>query len=102
MDELTKLLLAWRVMRVGTREVVDGLVAPEHRGPSPALRAVLEGWKGRWYWADPEATRVVLIRAMPGAVRPRWWLHSLLFLLTVLCALGAGAALAGIWFPYVP
>ena len=102
MDELTKLLLAWRVMRVGTREVVDGLVAPEHRGPSAALRAVLEGWKGRWYWADPEATRIVLIRAMPGALRPRWWLHFLLFALTVLCALGAGAALAGIWFPYVP
>ena len=102
MDELTKLLLAWRVMRVGTREVVDGLVAPEHRGPSAALRAVLEGWKGRWYWADPEATRIVLIRAMPGALRPRWWLHFLLFALTVLCALGAGAALAGIWFPSVP
>lgn len=102
MDELTKLLLAWRIMRVGTREVVDGLVAPEHRGPSPVLRRVLEEWKGRWYWADPEATRIVLIRAMPDAPRPRWWLHALLFALTVLCALGAGAALAGVWFPYVP
>jgi peptidase M50-like protein len=102
MDELTKLLLAWRIMRVGTREVVDGLVAPEHRGPSPALRGVLAGWKGRWYWADPEATRIVLIRAMPGAPRPRWWLHVVLFALTVVCALGAGAALAGVWFPYIP
>ena len=102
MDELTKLLLAWRIMRVGTREVVDGLVAPEHRGPSPDLGRVLEQWKGRWYWADREATRIVLIRAMPGAPRPRWWLHALLFALTVLCALGAGAALAGVWFPYVP
>ena len=102
MDELTKLLLAWRVMRVGTREVVDGLVAPEHRGPSPVLRGVLDGWKGRWYWADREATRIVLIRAMPGVPGHRWWLHVLLFALTVLCALGAGAALAGVWFPYVP
>jgi Zn-dependent protease len=102
MDELTKLLLAWRIMRVGTREVVDGLVAPEHRGPSPVLRRVLDGWKGRWYWADREATRIVLIRALPGTARPRWWLHVLLFSLTVLCALGAGAALAGVWFPYVP
>jgi hypothetical protein len=102
MDELTKLLLAWRIMRVGTREVVDGLVAPEHRGPSAALRAVLDGWNGRWYWADPEASRIVLIRALPGARSPRWWLHLLLFVLTVICALGAGAALAGVWFPYVP
>ena len=30
MNELTPLLDAWRVMRLGTREVVDGLVVPEH------------------------------------------------------------------------
>jgi hypothetical protein len=102
MDELTRLLTAWRVMRVGTREVVDGLVEPEHRPASPALRRALADWKGRWYWADAAQTRLVLIRALPGTRAPRWWLHAVLFLLTVLCALGAGAALAGVWFPYVP
>jgi membrane-associated protease RseP (regulator of RpoE activity) len=63
---------------------------------------VLEGWPGGWYWADREATRLVLIRALPGTRAPRWWLHLLLFVLTVLSALGAGAALAGVWYPYVP
>src|SRR6059058_6066465 len=52
MDELLRLLEAWRIMRLGTREVVDGLVAPEHRGPSPELRDVLDRWKGGWYWAE--------------------------------------------------
>lgn len=89
-------------MRVGTREVVDALVLPDHRGPSPALRAVLDRWTGRWYWADEEESRLVLIRPLAGAHRHRWLLHGALLLLTVVCALGAGAALAGVWFPYVP
>ena len=102
MDDLTPLFGAWRILRAGTREIIDGLVLPEHRGPSPALRTALSAWTGRWYWADPERTRVILIRALPGTPRPRWWLHAALFLITVVCALGAGAALAGLWFPYVP
>src|SRR5687767_1310373 len=102
MDELIRVLSAWRIMRVGTREVIDGLVVPEHRGPSPALRRVLDAWPGGWYWADREATRLVLVRALPGTRAPRWWLHLLLFVLTVISALGAGAALAGVWYPYVP
>lgn len=102
MDELTPLLAAWRVMRLGSREVVDGLVAPEHRGPSPQLAGVLQRWKGRWYWADEPHTRLVLVRAMPGARRTRWLLHVALFALTIVCSLGAGAALAGVWYPYSP
>jgi hypothetical protein len=102
MDELTPLLGAWRILRAGTREIIDGLVLPEHRGPSPALQSVLASWKGRWYWADPGRSRLVLIRALPGAPKPRWWLHLFLLLVTVVCALGAGAALEGVWFPYVP
>ena len=102
MDDLTPLFGAWRILRAGTREIIDGLVLPEHRGPSPALRTALSAWTGRWYWADPERTRLILIRALPGTPRPRWWLHAALFLITVVCALGAGAALAGLWFPYVP
>ena len=75
---------------------------PGAPGASPALAKVLGEWTGRWYWADPEKSRLVLIRALPGASRPRWWLHVLLFLITIVCALGAGAALAGVWFPFVP
>ena len=102
MNELTPLLDAWRIMRLGTREVVDGLVVPGHRGPSPQLADVLRRWPGRWYWADEKHDRVVLIRALPGARRPRWALHALLFALTIVCSLGAGAALAGVWYPFSP
>ena len=101
MDQLIPLLSAWRVMRLGTREVVDALVLPEHRGGSPALKGLLDAWPGRWYWGDPQETRLVMVRALPGSRTPRWWLHALLLLLAVLFALGAGAALAGVWYPPV-
>ena len=103
MDQLIPLLSAWRVMRLGTREVVDALVLPEHRGTagggSPALKSSLATWPGRWYWGDAARTRLVLIRALPGSKAPRWVLHLLLFALAVLFALAAGAALAGVWYP---
>lgn len=102
MNELTPLLSAWRVMRLGSREVMDGLVASEHQGPSPQLAAVLKRWPGRWYWADEPRTRLVLVRAAPGARRPRWLLAAVLFAMTTICSLGAGAALAGVWYPYSP
>jgi hypothetical protein len=102
MDQLKTHLTAWRVMRLGTREVVDGLVAPQHRAPSPSLATVLRRWPGRWYWADRNAGRLVLIQATSDARSPRWLLHLALFALTVVCSLGAGAALAGTLFPYSP
>jgi hypothetical protein len=99
MDQLVPLLSAWRVMRLGTREVVDAVVLPEHRGGSPGLAAALASWPGRWYWGNPEETRLVLVRALPGTRAPRWGLHLLLLLLAIVFALGAGAALAGVWYP---
>ena len=99
MDELLPLLDAWRITRLGTREVVDGLVSAHHRGPSPELQKVLAGWRGGWYWADAGRQRLILIHATAEARRPRWGLHALLFAVTIVCSLGAGAALAGVWYP---
>ena len=87
-------------MDLGTREVLDALVLPPHRGGSPELAAVLTSWPGRWYWADPGRTRLVLIRAHPGGTGPRWLLHGVLLLIAIVCTLGAGAALAGVWVPW--
>ena len=101
MDELTPLLAAWRTMRLGTREVVDALVAPPHRGPSPELAAVLRHWPG-WYWGDAARGRLVLVRPIARARQPRWVLHAALFAITVVCSLAAGAALAGVWYPWSP
>lgn len=92
----------WRSQPLaGTREVLDGVIAPKHRGPSPALAALLRSWPGAWYWGDDARTRLVLIKGtVPG--RPERWLwHGALLLLTVLCTLGAGAVLLGRWVPTV-
>jgi len=102
MDELIPFFSAWRVMHMGTREVVDGLVAPDHRGPSLALRQVLSRWGGAWYWSDRTHAQLTLVRPLPGARRPSWRLHTALFLLTIICTLAAGTALAGLWFPFSP
>lgn len=99
MDELTPAFEAWRVLRLGDREVVDAIVAPEHRGPSPALAAGLDRWPGAHYWLDRSRRQLVLIRPLRAAPRERWLLHATLFLLSVVCTLGAGAALQGTWFP---
>ncbi|HEU5170054.1 MAG TPA: site-2 protease family protein [Gemmatimonadales bacterium] len=99
MEALTPAFEAWRVFRLGGREVVEALVLPAHRGPSRALAEALAGWPGRWYWADPEGGHLVLVRPVGAPLRERWLFHALLFLLTIVCALGAGAALAGVPLP---
>jgi hypothetical protein len=93
-EDLTRCFLAWRVIRAGNREVVEGLVAPEHRGPSAELRQALRAWRHTAYFARGDRSELVLVRPL-GVHRPeRWFLHLALLLVTVVCALGAGAALA--------
>lgn len=74
-------------------------MAPSHRGPSPVLADALHRWPGAWYWVDGERTCLTLVHPLPRPVRERWLLHGVLFLLTAVTTLGAGAALAGAWFP---
>lgn len=102
MEALTRAFEAWRIVRLGTREVIDAVVAPEHRGPSPELAAALQSWPGAHYWTDPDRTGLVLIRPVGALRAERWLLHAALALLTVICALGAGAALSGAWLPRSP
>lgn len=101
MDALTRCFSAWRVIRAGNREVVEGLVAPEHQGPSPELTSAISAWPYAHYWAGPPGKELVLIRPLGPARTEAWLLHGVLFLVTVLCALGAGAALAGDFDPPV-
>lgn len=97
MNDLIPHFTAWRVWRAGTREIVDAHVAPASRGAAQ-LVAGLKAWPGKWYWLDAERTRVVLVRPLTP-YRPRWVLHGVLMGLTILCTLGAGAVLAGTYFP---
>lgn len=95
MERLTATFDVWRVVRLGGREFTDAVVGAQHRGPSAGLADALAAWPGRWYWADRAEGHLVLVRPLAPDRRERWWVHALLFALTVLCALGAGLALAG-------
>ena len=98
-DDLTPMLLAWRVVPAGSREIIDAIVAPEHRAPSPRLATALDGWAGAHYWPARDHGHLVLVRRTAEARPERWILHTALAAVTVLCTLGAGAALAGTWMP---
>ena len=99
MDALTACFEAWRVIHAGPREVVEGLVAPEHRGPSPALRAALRAWPHAHYWAGADHSELILVRPLVAPRRERWLLHITLFTVTAVCALAAGATLASRYEP---
>ncbi len=86
----------WRATALaGSREVVEGVVAPEHAAPSAELGRALAEWPGRWYWADDRHDRLVLVRGYARPRPERWLWHGALLALTVVCTLGAGAVLAG-------
>lgn len=98
MDGLIPHFSAWRTLRAGNREITDALVREDSRGPASELTKGLDGWHGAWYWGDEDRSRLVLVRALEGD-SPRWWLHIGLFILTLVCAMGAGAVLLGAWAP---
>jgi hypothetical protein len=92
----------WReISLAGNREVLDGIVAAEHRGPAPELAAFLAGWPGAWYWGDDDRTRLVLIRGSAPARPERWLWHGALLILFVICTLGAGEVVSGALRPPV-
>lgn len=99
METLTACFTAWRVIQAGPREVVEGLVAPEHRGPSPALRAALASWPHPHYWGTADHAELVLIRPTTPRRGESWPLYVALFTVTIICSLGAGAALLGTFHP---
>ncbi|MEP6691590.1 MAG: site-2 protease family protein [Gemmatimonadaceae bacterium] len=78
------------------RFLVEGLVLPEHRGPSPELSSAIMDWKGRHYWADSADGRVLVLVHELESTRERWWLHALLLAITFVTMSVAGAMLAGV------
>lgn len=90
----------WRTQSLaGSRDVVDGVLLPEHRGPSLDLAAFLAEWPGAWYWGDDRRTRLVLIRGVATPRPERWLWHGALLFLTIICTLAAGAVIAQAWTP---
>jgi hypothetical protein len=100
MNEPTRFYAAWHEQELaGSRLVLDGILAPDHQGPSPELAAFLRTWKGAWYWGDDARSRLVLIRGSAPARPERWLWHGALLILTVITTLAAGAVLAHVWTP---
>ena len=96
MHDAAAFYAGWRsIVLEGGREVSDGIVRPEHRGPSPDLAAFLRRWPGAWYWGDNQHTRLVLIRGTAPARPERWLWHGALLLLFIICTLGAGMIVSG-------
>lgn len=102
MNEPTRFFSVWRALSLdGTRDVLDGVVAEPHRGPSPELAGFLAQWPGAWYWGDDRRSRLVLIRGTAPARPERWLWHGALLVLTIICTLGAGAIIMGRWAPVI-
>jgi Zn-dependent protease len=95
MNQITPCFSTWRIIRTGSREIVEGVVRPAHRGPSPELAGYLAAWPHAYYWVGTDRAELVLVRPTQPHPREPWPLLGALFALTVLCTLGAGATLAG-------
>jgi Zn-dependent protease len=94
-EELAPYVLAWRTAALRDREVIDALVHPAEAAPSAGLAAALERWGGSYYWSDEPGGRW-LVLTVPRPRRPeRWWLHALLFGLTIVTTTLAGGVLQG-------
>jgi len=93
--DLTPYVIAWRTTVLHDREVVDALIHPAHAGPSPALAQVLQRWKGSYYWSDEPGGRWLVLTRRRAVADERWWLHALLFALTLATTTLAGAVLQG-------
>lgn len=93
---VTQYFTYWRAIEIGGSRVVEGLVAREHDAPSRALANRIAEWDGYHYWqSSPEGRWLVLVQEHERA-RERWWLHALLFLVTLATTSLGGAALAGV------
>ncbi len=97
MNPPIRYLQAWRVLRLGTRDVIDAIVAPD--APAEAFENELAAFEGAHYWVDDARTHLVLVKPIGPARREPWVRSFVLLGLTLLFTLGAGAALAGTWLP---
>ncbi|MGH7612625.1 MAG: site-2 protease family protein [Gemmatimonadales bacterium] len=93
--DLTPYVIAWRTTVLHDREVVDALIHPAHAGPSTALAQVLQRWDGTYYWSEEPGGHWLVLTRRRAVAAERWWLHVLLFALTLATTTLAGAVLHG-------
>lgn len=90
------LFATYRVVLLRDDQVVHGVLHPQINPDDAALRQALDRWPGQHFLQPtPIGTELTLVRRVRSRTRERWWLHTLLFLLTVLTTTLAGAVLLG-------
>ncbi len=96
---VTDFLSAWRAGSLGDREIVEGIVAPEHAAPSEPLARALAAWDASvgstHYWDAHQGARWLVLVRERVPPRDAWWRHALLFALTLVTTTIAGALIAG-------
>jgi len=85
----------WRELPLGDREIIEGVVDPVHDTPSPVLARAIDRWPGAHYWEKTPDGRTLVLVSEEHKPRERWWVHALLFALTLLSMTVAGATFAG-------
>jgi membrane-associated protease RseP (regulator of RpoE activity) len=90
------LFATYRMVRVRDEEILQGYLLPDLDADHPLVREGLDRWPGTFFiHRAPAGTELTLVRRTAPPPRERWWLHALLFLLTLLTATAAGARLRG-------
>ena len=85
------------ICRWATARSSKGAVHPAHAGPSPELAAAHRAMaRIALLGQTPPTGRTLVLVAELQPPRERWWLHGLLFALTLLTTTIAGATFAGI------
>jgi len=92
---VTAYFTRWRELPLGDREIIEGEVDPVHAAPSPVLARAIERWPGAHYWENGPNGRTLVLVSEDRAPRERWWVHVLLFVLTLFSMTVAGATFAG-------
>ncbi|HET6230245.1 MAG TPA: site-2 protease family protein [Longimicrobiaceae bacterium] len=98
---LPELFSTLRLVRIHDLEVLQGTLHPGLNAADPAVGASLADWAGpRYDRTSSDGDEVTLVRRAVPRPRERWWLHGLLFALTLLATTFTGALIAG-WNPQV-
>ncbi len=92
------LVTDYRVGIVGHQRVIQADLRPDLGPDSPEVVQVVETFSGR-AMAGPGpdgGSQLSLVQDVTDPPATRWWLHGLLFVLTLISTLGAGALMAGV------
>ena len=85
----------YRIQAVSGGEVITGRLLPGLSPETPDVRRALQEWEGTHESREREG-RWDLLLFRPRDSRERWWLHALLFVLTLFSTMVAGGLLAGL------